>query len=46
VRLAAGLGVEMPISREVHRVLFDGKDARAAVTDLMTRSLKDEWNTN
>jgi glycerol-3-phosphate dehydrogenase (NAD(P)+) len=45
-RLAEKLEVEMPISREVHRVLFDGKDAREAVTDLMTRSLKNEWNTN
>ncbi len=45
-QLAERLGVEMPISREVHRVLFDGKDAREAVTDLMTRSLKNEWNIN
>ncbi len=45
-QLAARLGIEMPISREVHRVLFEGKDVREAITDLMTRSLKDEWNTN
>ena len=43
-QLAGRLGIEMPISQEVHRVLFAGKDARGAVTDLMTRSLKDEWN--
>ncbi|MBN2345935.1 MAG: NAD(P)-dependent glycerol-3-phosphate dehydrogenase [Candidatus Aminicenantes bacterium] len=45
-RLAEQLAVEMPISREVHRVLFEGKAVREAVTDLMTRRLKEEWNTN
>jgi glycerol-3-phosphate dehydrogenase (NAD(P)+) len=45
-RLAEQLGIEMPIAREVHRVLFEGKGAREAVGDLMTRSLKSEWNTN
>jgi glycerol-3-phosphate dehydrogenase (NAD(P)+) len=43
-RLAEQLGIEMPIAREVHRVLFDGKDVRVAVSDLMRRSLKNEWN--
>lgn len=45
-RLAERLEIEMPISREVHRVLFEGKGVREAVSDLMTRSLKDEWTTN
>jgi glycerol-3-phosphate dehydrogenase (NAD(P)+) len=45
-QLAARLGIEMPISREVHRVLFEGLDAREAVRNLMTRSLKDEWTSN
>ena len=45
-RLADQLAIEMPIAREVHRVLFDGKDVRAAVNDLMRRSLKNEWNIN
>jgi len=45
-QLADQLAIEMPIAREVHRVLFDGKTARAAVNDLMRRSLKNEWNIN
>ena len=45
-QLAGQLAVEMPIAREVHRVLFDGKDVRAAIHDLMRRSLKNEWNLN
>ena len=43
-QLAGQLAIEMPIAREVHRVLFDGKDVRAAIKDLMRRSLKNEWN--
>ncbi len=43
-QLAEQLDIEMPIAREVHRVLFDGKDVRVAVSDLMRRSLKNEWN--
>ncbi len=34
--------VELPICREVYRVLFDDKDPRRAVADLMTRDLRDE----
>lgn len=37
VRLAAQYGVEMPIAAELHAVLFDGKDPRSAVEDLMGR---------
>jgi glycerol-3-phosphate dehydrogenase (NAD(P)+) len=40
--LAAENGVEMPITQQIHEVLFDGKDPRQAVTDLMTRQQKDE----
>ena len=37
--------VEMPITVEVHKVLFEDKDPRKAVTDLMGRSLKEEvWS--
>jgi glycerol-3-phosphate dehydrogenase (NAD(P)+) len=39
---AARLGVEMPITAEVYRMLYEGKDPRAAVVDLMTRSPKGE----
>jgi glycerol-3-phosphate dehydrogenase (NAD(P)+) len=41
--LAARRGVEMPITCEVHAVLYDGKPARAAVESLMARPLKDEF---
>ena len=33
----AELGVPLPIASEVHAVLFEGKDPRAAVLDLMSR---------
>jgi glycerol-3-phosphate dehydrogenase (NAD(P)+) len=45
-QLADRLAVDMPISRQVYQVLFAGKDVKQAVTDLMTRSLKNEWNIN
>ncbi len=45
-RLAEQLGIEMPIAGAVHRVLFEGQDAAAAVSGLMTRSLKSEWTTS
>jgi len=44
--LAEKLAIDMPISREVHQVLFAGKDVRQAINDLMKRSLKSEWNIN
>ncbi|HDL18279.1 MAG TPA: NAD(P)H-dependent glycerol-3-phosphate dehydrogenase [Bacteroidetes bacterium] len=34
--------VEMPISEEVYRVLFENKDPKTAVYDLMTRDAKQE----
>ena len=36
-------GVAMPITDEVYRILFEGKSPLAAVTDLMGRDPKDEW---
>lgn len=42
--LAARLGVEAPITAQVHAVLFDGKPARRAVEDLMSRETKEEWD--
>jgi glycerol-3-phosphate dehydrogenase (NAD(P)+) len=45
-RLAENLAIEMPIAREVHRVLFEGKSVGEAVGELMTRSLKREWTTS
>lgn len=40
--LARKLGIEMPLCHAVHSVLYENKDARAAVVELMTRELKDE----
>lgn len=40
--LSDKLGVEMPITTEVYRVLFEDKSPGAAITDLMTRELKSE----
>jgi glycerol-3-phosphate dehydrogenase (NAD(P)+) len=42
--LAQAKGVEMPITAEVHHVLFEGKEPRSAVTDLMVRRPKVEWD--
>jgi glycerol-3-phosphate dehydrogenase (NAD(P)+) len=39
---AARMGIDMPIMGEVYRVLYEGKDPRAAVDDLMLRSPKGE----
>jgi glycerol-3-phosphate dehydrogenase (NAD(P)+) len=36
-------GVEMPITREVHAVLYEGKGAREAVETLMSRPPRDEF---
>ena len=41
--LAERRGIEMPITNEVHAVLYEGKSARAAVESLMSRPLKDEF---
>lgn len=40
--LARKLNVEMPITVEVYRVLFEEKPPREAINDLMTRGLKSE----
>ncbi len=40
---AARRGVAMPITDEVYRILFEGKSPLAAVTDLMDRDPKHEW---
>lgn len=41
--LSQKLGIEMPITQEVYRALFEGKDAKRAVKDLMVRESKPEW---
>lgn len=40
--LARRYGIEMPITNEVHAVLFEGKDPHRATEDLMTRDAKGE----
>ena len=40
--LAEKYDVEMPILNAVYNVLFNGKSAKEAVTELMTRDLKNE----
>ncbi|MCS7314822.1 MAG: NAD(P)H-dependent glycerol-3-phosphate dehydrogenase [Bryobacterales bacterium] len=40
--LADRCGMELPICRQVHAVLFEGKPPREAVRELMDRSLKEE----
>jgi glycerol-3-phosphate dehydrogenase (NAD(P)+) len=41
--LATKLGVEMPITREVYRALYENKPAARAVVDLMERELGPEF---
>jgi glycerol-3-phosphate dehydrogenase (NAD(P)+) len=40
--LARKLEMAVPITDEVYKVLFEGKDCRQAVVDLMTRGKKQE----
>ena len=42
--LAGRLGVDMPITNEVHAVLYEGKLASDAISHLMTRPLREERN--
>ena len=42
VALARRHGVEMPITEQVHQVLFEEKDPRRGVQELMLRDLKAE----
>ncbi|MEI6131732.1 MAG: NAD(P)H-dependent glycerol-3-phosphate dehydrogenase [Bacillota bacterium] len=41
-QLAQQHGISMPITQEAYRVLFEGKDPRIAVQELMTRKGKNE----
>jgi glycerol-3-phosphate dehydrogenase (NAD(P)+) len=43
-QLAQRLRVEMPITREVHAILYEGKPPKQAVRDLMTREAKAEFS--
>jgi glycerol-3-phosphate dehydrogenase (NAD(P)+) len=41
-RIAERKGVEMPITEQMVEVLYNGKDPRKSVEDLMTRELRSE----
>ncbi len=43
--LAVQRGIEMPITAELNQVLFEGKDPRSAVSDLMVRLPRIEWDS-
>ena len=40
--LSRKLNVPMPITEQVYNILYQGKDPKEAVTELMTRDLKVE----
>ncbi|MBI2763480.1 MAG: NAD(P)-dependent glycerol-3-phosphate dehydrogenase [Chloroflexi bacterium] len=42
IALATRLGVDMPIAREVHNALFEGKSVQRCLVDLLARESKDE----
>lgn len=42
-QLAQKLAIDMPITQEVYKALFEGKNAQLAVRDLMVRESKPEW---
>jgi glycerol-3-phosphate dehydrogenase (NAD(P)+) len=42
LELASDYGIEMPIAEQVYCILFEGKDPRAAISELMTRQIKRE----
>ena len=41
-RLKQKYRVSMPITEQIYQVLFNNKNPQKAITDLMTRTLKDE----
>lgn len=42
LELASDYGIEMPIAEQVYCILFEGKDPRTAISELMTRQIKRE----
>ena len=42
-KMADKLGVEVPITRAVYRILFEGKDPMKELSALFTRSIKEEF---
>ncbi len=42
LKISRKLGIEMPISKEIHAIIYKGKSPKKAVIDLMGRDLKAE----
>ena len=42
VRLARQMNIDMPISEGLFSVLYEGRDVRSQLADLMSRELKNE----
>jgi glycerol-3-phosphate dehydrogenase (NAD(P)+) len=42
--LADNTGIEMPITEQVHAVLYEGKSVRAAAEELMARPVRGEFS--
>ncbi|MGD2086172.1 MAG: NAD(P)H-dependent glycerol-3-phosphate dehydrogenase [Candidatus Aminicenantes bacterium] len=45
-QLSGKMDIEMPITNEVHQILFNNKNPHQALKELMKRRLKPEWNIN
>jgi glycerol-3-phosphate dehydrogenase (NAD(P)+) len=41
--LATEFGIEMPITEQIFRILYENKSPKIAVSELMSRDLKAEW---
>jgi glycerol-3-phosphate dehydrogenase (NAD(P)+) len=41
--LSKKYGIEMPITEQVYKIIFESKDPRIAMRELMTRDSKNEW---
>lgn len=41
-RLSKTLGIEMPITEELYRIVYEGKDIRTSFDDIRRREIKDE----
>ena len=41
--LAKQYGVDMPITEQVYKILYEGSTPQKALTELMSRDLKEEW---
>ena len=42
--LAARHGIEMPVTEQLHAILFEGKEPREAIVELMQREVKHEFD--